>query len=175
MTNPFENITDPADLLVLVQDGVKCEACKGWGRVGGAEDCPGCYDCSDCYGTGHTPLPNAYLDALAACWCEGEWVKMVNITFYGWARPTFHEDDRCRPFHIWDRLTFHPTTDPVAAMRLSVKYGLYMPRSTMVSTQGRDLIPLMDKTVDALCHALTEAALIAALIEAIVGASHEQV
>ena len=153
--NTFQGITDRADLARMVREGVECENCGGGGyvEVSNLE-----YGPSDDYGdptsvqvhgevpcgcnAGRTPIPNADLDVLAACWCEGweqhVWTKQWDDVL----NKTWHE---------------HPpayTTSPAAAMRLMLKY---------------DIIPTWLKdnpqTVEELCYALTTAALLVVLEE----------
>ncbi len=191
MTNPFQDITDPAELLEMARDGVECEACErgkviqyehhalsSWNQL---------MNCLTCHGIGHTPLSNADLDALAACWCEGEWVEPV---------PAMDEwcmliGERNIPSFLatWAPVPAY-TTDPVAAMRLQVKCdigtvhldspggggsweaGAWMWPNDLAKTERIDAY--VEHTKDsteadklkALCRAITEAALLAALTDA---------
>ncbi len=185
MANLFLTAT-PADLLTMVQEGVECERCYGTG------DSHYETDCDTCSGTGKTPLSNSDLDALAACVCDGEWVKFSSE----WPRAqswTIRKDGRASAqtgYRTWQWVSFY-TTSPDAAMRLQVKYDI----DTM-HLDGNDADPnccwhagawvwpvdaieavkidvyvehAKDATDDekqkVLCCAITEAALIAALTE----------
>lgn len=171
--NPFQDITDPAELLALVQDGVECERCRGKGYTTHwyAEDEIGTPKCPTCSGTGKTPLPNPDLDALAACWCEGEWVQLDDN----------RGDERLR-WQIWVcnefwyplvgvHYNYQPTTDPVAAMRLQEKYKIGTQfleeyegcTNVWIADQEDVPVPCIHEF---LCRAIAEAALITALTEA---------
>lgn len=193
MTNPLADITDPVTLLAMVQDGVKCERCKGRGIVimpvkifAHKSDPPGLADlrwpresCPTCNGTGHTPLSSPDLDALAACWCEGEWVRAWgnNAVPHFWQRARAFND--WEEGFVWDLIPDY-TTSPDAAMQLLVKYKL---QPKIIKLQGKehwyvlcgagseDCSVVEGATIEALCHALTEAALVAALTEAMEGGS----
>ncbi len=158
-SNPFKDITDPAELRALVQDGVKCEACErgkviqhehhalsSWSQL---------MNCPTCSGTGHTPLPNADLDALAAKWC-GSGATQSKASPGKW---------------ILDGRFYKPTTDPVAAMRLQVKYnigiGSFLDGNGKVyrAVRQRD-VAFKENTVEARCYAITKTALTEALTDA---------
>ena len=147
MTNPFDN-KSPADLLKLVQEGVECSNCFD-GLSGWLTSQP--ESCLNCHGSGHTPLPNADLDAIAAKWCMHLKVRPDK------ASPGRWEGKADAPGGIWVSVPT-PTTDPVAAMRLQVKYRL---------TNLDRLLMQGAISVEAICHTITTAALIAALTEAI--------
>lgn len=170
MTNPFEGITNPAILLAMVQDGVKCERRDGKGVVGHwyAMDDYGSANCPTCNGSGHTPLPNADLDALAACWCEGIFVRNriweypKNYTYYvpNPAQYTVRGN--------WVSLPAY-TTSPDAAMRLMLEYKIEV--IDWFNSGGGRLAIYPGGTIDfteneLFCHAITTAALVAALTEA---------
>lgn len=162
MTNPFLNTADPAQLIEMVRDGVTCEQCKGLKFVTTRTDYnEQHHKCPTCSGTGRIPLPNADLDALAACWCEGEWVR-ADRTFGGWRYYTH------RPFP--NSVDFIPlyTTSPDAAMRLQVKYNMGI--TPLMWDWGEVIIPgeyismkFKENTIEARCRAITEAALITEL------------
>lgn len=166
MTNPFADITDPAILLAMVQDGVKCEECEGIDRNHFLQ-------CKSCSGTGHTPLPNADLNALAACWCE----NMRELEPCLGAPPNWARDEED------GSISFQPlpayTTSPEAAMRLQVQYNVepvhlgkiwcahVWVKHQLITT--RSGYTQDSEKVEALCYAITTAALIAKLTEAIQG------
>lgn len=167
MTSPFKNITDPAVLLAMVQDGVECEWCKGRKDVY-CETTTRMVraSCPACSGIGKTPLPNAGLDALCACWCEGreiEWRQQGGVWFML----------RDKGMH-WESIPRY-TTNPAAAMRLQVKYRIStnwnLDGCCAFDARSGRWISGGDKTIEALCHAIIEAALIAALTEAMEGDS----
>lgn len=167
--NPFADISDPAILRALVQDGVKCEWCWGTGdRYYETE-------CDDCNGTGHTPLPNADLDALAACWCEG-WKYWPDVDDRHWQKPP---ERACSYHHTCPAYT----TDSAAAMRLAEKYALNLIVWRMEGDKVTEwraiqsalvhIEPSCKATNANPCHAITEAALIAALTAAMLTETRE--
>lgn len=174
--NPFAGISDPATLRALVQGGAECEACGG---TGGTWDCP-CPDCT----VGKTPLPNADLDALAACWCEG-WeyhpegaaetlAKFMKCT---WRRPL--REGYKENYFDWSDSPPAYTTSPDAAMRLQVKYHLdvdWLDETSGIVYEGLSSDPSRRHTDfmnSELEHAITTAALVVALTEAMEGDSDD--
>lgn len=168
MTNPFADISDPATLRALVQDGMKCERCDGrqWPQVG-PDACPVC--CGPGKISGKVPLSNADIEALAACWCEGREIY-------------WDEDQEIFVHALHPHRVLAYTTSPDAAMRLQVKYHI-RPRPISngdgtycwkiwatheIKILGENIPEVLAKedTVEALCHAITTAALVAALTEA---------
>ena len=169
MTNPFQSITDPKALRAMVQDGVKCERCGGTGNA--SDPFQSDYEtpviCLTCSGSGHTPLPNADLDALAACWC-GSGATQSKASPGKW---------------ILDGRFYKPTTSPDAAVRLVEKYWLHIepvipehpdehtqPYWTIRWPRRMRHLHMSGGRHDSFCHAATKAALIAALTEAMEGA-----
>lgn len=184
MTNPFDSKT-PAKLLALVQDGVPCKACGGNGGHAWMETIAGGMDehgepvpivqrveqeCAACNGSGRVSLCDADLDALAACVCEGEWVRWCESG----RPPRWQKIYAIGQPHVWIDIPTY-TTSPDAAMRLAVKYGvgivyLSTGRAAFTARVGPSLYA-EEGTVEARCHGLATAALIAALTEAMEGAS----
>ena len=168
---PPSDLTDPEVLAKMVRDGVRCGDC------GGTAVTIGNFTCDTCSGTGRVPMSNADLEALAAKWCDSAIVEGPIASFDGgvswWYAPQY-------------------TTSPTDAMRLQVKYDIEtMPlkgnatdpdgawsAGTWVGPEGEQdskrvdvyVAYLKDAAEDekrkALCRAITEAALIAALTEA---------
>lgn len=178
MTSPFADIADPAVLRAMVQNGVECERCHGIGQtqelwIGGTRS----MNCPTCNGTGHTPLSNADLNALAACWCWGEWVRAWgnNAVPHFWQRARAFND--WEEGFVWDLIPAY-TTSPDAAMRLQVQYNIGLTAFQGYGmadslSEGAVMSKLQTKftqnTVEARCHAITTAALLVALTRAMEG------
>ena len=168
--NPFLNAT-PAALLTRVREGVRCETCEGnrfralWWETEG--------ECPTCSGTGRVPLLNADLDALAACVCEGEWVRVWRnkVVPHFWQR-AYAFPDWGAPV-VWDLVPTY-TTSPDAVMQLRDRYKIntqWFPSEGEGGIWGASATPQgvalqFDSNP---CCAETKAALVAALTEAMKG------
>lgn len=172
MTNPFADISDPVVLRAMVQDGVKCERCKGrrqLARQVGMTNPFAKIDCPTCNGTGYIPLSNVDLDALAACWCEGIFVRN-----WIWKYPKHYTHYVSNPpqYVVQGNWVLPPayTTSPDAVMRLRMKYNIstyrWHNRESWLANADDCNVGRVDENP---CRAETEAALIAALTEAIKG------
>lgn len=183
MTSPFAEKSIP-ELIALVKGAAVCEECKGTGKnYAGADGRMLIHTgiaCRPCLGTGkHSPLEDAEIDALAACVCEGMWVRLSEKKWFN-KEGTFFIWEHCYfGWELWLRIPAY-TTDPREAMRLMVKYHL---DPTPILTGGnqenwkvhgtfRNESSQVKNTVEDLCRALTECALIEALTMREKGTKH---
>lgn len=176
MTNPFKDKTPP-ELIAMVRGGAECEKCNGRRScqnpeiIGERIDLID-IDCPVCNGTGkQPPLSGTDLDALAACVCDGEWVKRNKAgKWLAW------RDDPRQEIGWWWLKEY--TTDPREAMRLMVKYWLHIepmvpehadehtqPYWTIKWPRRLHYLHMSGGRHDSFCHAATVAAVIAALAE----------
>ena len=105
------------------------------------------------------PIPTQNIDALAACWVRGGVGESR-----GWPSGDFGQWKQCSWLGDWWHVPAY-TTDPAAAMRLQIKYGLTTrPHGTERWIAYDDVWD--DCVADqSLCRAITASALLAALEE----------